>query len=381
MSKLQINSVRERFSFRSWLQGGPDFFSIILALVSAMACSSAAYADRLFAIELTSQGRPAVGVTVCLGTDENPSAFGGAVTDEEGRVVLAYPDRGERLRPVTEVVMRTSLPGGQGAIARVAARSEEGPNPQITSLEVGVPVSCGANLPVSAAELLTEEEQGVLRSMRANPAELQVIPRRSDARAYARLLEAAIEAEEENLTRARESGAESGANGRHACFGAVGNACGWFGGRTSAFAFCVPDLLRPTNVVCSVNSGSWQHDECCFQNPNGKWCGGDESEPDQCSAELDRGWDRMRFAPYTWTRSVIAGRTNSTGRVERDRYCAPDGTVLPRDDANYCCSRYRELEVGEWIAFMTLNPLENIGNRDLRICNADGNVVAITLDH
>jgi len=349
------------------------------ALIAAVLFSSSAHADRLFAIEFSRQGAAAVGVTVCLGTENNPAAFGGAVTDDEGRVVLTYPDRGPRLQLMPDIVLRAVQPDGPGVLARLTARSEESDRPEITSVRIGVPVTCGDVLPVSAAELLSDEERSVLRAQRVNVDGVRVVPRSVDARRLAaiheRMVRSAIDAEEEALNRRRESEEIEVFGPDERCFGAVGNGCGW--GDTGQFAFCTE--AQQGRMNCHVNSGSWLHDECCYANPNGQWCGGDDSEPDMCSDELARGWDRMLFAPYTWVRWVDGVTPNRTGRVDRRSYCAPDGQVLPLEDRNYCCSRHRELNALEWAAFKTFNPLQ-ILDGDLRICDRDGDVLSIIAD-
>ncbi len=353
---------------------------LFVAILAAGILNSPALADRLFTMQINTGGDPAVGVTVCIGTQEAPAAYGGAVTDEEGQVVLLYPDRDMNLEPISQVFIRVMPEDGVGALARMAARSQEGPDLELTGVRVGVPVSCGRRLAVDASELMTDEALAYLEEQHVQPNGLRIVPRRMEARVYARIIERAIADEREAMERAQESDTIDIVRRREQCFGAVGNGCGW-AGWDPAFAFCAPDVLRPTHVVCSVNSGSWLHDECCYANPQGKWCGGGGRETNQCSAELDRGWDRMRFAPYTWTVSVIESRTNDTGRVERDRYCAPDGMILPRQDTQFCCSaRYRDATPDELNLLLAANPLELFRDRDLKVCDDDGEVHVIYLE-
>lgn len=346
-----------------------------LALAAALAVSAPSWAERLFTIEVISEGDPVAGATVCLGGDRAPAAYGGVVTDEKGQAVLLFPDRGPRLEPISELMLRIVPADGEGAIARIVARSEESLNPSVISVRTGVPVTCGRRLPIDGRELFSSRERSTLAELGVEVRDVRVIPaafeRKRAQRVHERMIEAAIQAEEEALERAREDEEIQILGRDERCFGAVGNGCGF--GDTGGFAFC--GFGR-----CSVNSGSWLHDQCCAANPNGAWCGGDNSEPNTCKAELDRGWDRMFLAPFTWERDVDFNRVNNTGRVERDLYCAPDGTILPNADANYCCTNYRELNGVEWAMFKSAKFLETLDDWDLRRCDADGDIVAILMD-
>ncbi len=349
----------------------------LLVVLACLTFSPSALADRLFTVEVISKGEPVVGTTVCLGTEELPAAFGGAVTDEEGRAVLLFPNRGQKMEIVSELVMRVTRPDGDGVIARIAARTQESPDPEIVSMRTGLPVTCGRRLPVPATDLLSDKERGALQERGVKLEGIRVIPSLADQRrhsiVYDRMLEAAIKAEGDALERLRDGGKIEVLGRDERCFGAVGNGCGW--GDTGEFAFC--DIFGR----CHVNSGSWLHDECCAANPNGAWCGGDNSEPQTCKAELDRGWDRMALAPWTWVLDVDYDRVNRSGRVERDLYCAPDGQVLPAEDGNFCCENYRELEGIEWalVKYESLS-VATITDMELIRCDADGDIVAIIAD-
>ncbi|MES2682587.1 MAG: hypothetical protein V4650_03640 [Pseudomonadota bacterium] len=118
------------------------------------------------------------------------------------------------------------------------------------------------------------------------------------------------------------------------CFGAAGQQCGMFaGGQLGQVAFC---LGVAGGAVCDVHGGSWTHDECCAANPNGVFCGGNDSSR-ACQAEWDKSVSRFVY-DYNWVRLVDTNRLDSDGRVNRSLYCAKLGAGLHRSDRHYCCS-------------------------------------------
>jgi hypothetical protein len=134
------------------------------------------------------------------------------------------------------------------------------------------------------------------------------------------------------------SGSTCGAQ-ENQCFGAVGSRC------TGAPAdWPVPDEPAFWHVGCTadgwcwVNAGSWQHDECCFDNPDGRWCNGPVSEwATTCSASWERANHRLEHG-LDWKRRVDRCRIDDDGAVDFAEYCAPNGTILASNDANRCCS-------------------------------------------
>jgi hypothetical protein len=121
------------------------------------------------------------------------------------------------------------------------------------------------------------------------------------------------------------------------CFGALGAGCG-------GAQHGVPVLALCANGRCLINAGSWAHDECCWRNPDGYVCreGPLDLVANQaasaCRADLDRAVAHLAGG-LNWSRPVNFQRANTTGVVVHAEYCAPDGTVLKRQDARYCCSR------------------------------------------
>mgnify|MGYP006277768141 FL=1 len=211
-----------------------------LALAAALAVSAPSWAERLFTIEVISEGDPVAGATVCLGGDRAPAAYGGVVTDEKGQAVLLFPDRGPRLEPISELMLRIVPADGEGAIARIVARSEESLNPSVISVRTGVPVTCGRRLPIDGRELFSSRERSTLAELGVEVRDVRVIPaafeRKRAQRVHERMIEAAIQAEEEALERAREDEEIQILGRDERCFGAVGNGCGF--GDTGGLAFC-----------------------------------------------------------------------------------------------------------------------------------------------
>lgn len=120
------------------------------------------------------------------------------------------------------------------------------------------------------------------------------------------------------------------------CFGAAGQRCGGLSASGLNFSTCQPSPNIATNGLCYVSNGSWTHDECCVANPNGVFCGGNDSSR-ACQVEWDRAVHRLVF-DYQWLRFVDYRVFNDTGRVARSLYCARSGARIHRADASRCCS-------------------------------------------
>lgn len=148
------------------------------------------------------------------------------------------------------------------------------------------------------------------------------------------------------------------------CFGAVGAQCG---AQQGLAGFCM-------GGNCPVNAGSWEHDECCWKNPNGLACKDgplDYAAPNRHRSVCAAEWDKavLHFVGgLNWTRKVDFRKPNTTGIVVHADYCAPAGTIIRGEDAKYCCSRSaRPLQPGDarQIAAQAVkNPLDP----QLRVC-------------
>lgn len=145
------------------------------------------------------------------------------------------------------------------------------------------------------------------------------------------------------------------------CFGAVGQQCGMFsGGPLASVAFCSPWNFNPATTFCEVSGGSWTHDSCCADNPNGRWCDGLGSAFNEgCVTAWNRALSRFGWG-YHWVRLVDGTRQDNDGNVNRSEYCAANGSGVHKSDTQYCCSNsYRLPTWFEWI-----------GRPSLRICRS-----------
>ena len=116
------------------------------------------------------------------------------------------------------------------------------------------------------------------------------------------------------------------------CFGAIGSRCGVTSEPfVTPFALCVADH-------CLVNAGSWEHDECCWQFPNGKLCRTpDGSHDGNCTVSLSKAISRLSKG-YNWKVAINFSLEEENGVVNRNLFCAPPGTIVHRSDPNRCCS-------------------------------------------
>lgn len=121
---------------------------------------------------------------------------------------------------------------------------------------------------------------------------------------------------------------------REFCFGALGAACGGAQIGLPVAALC-------SFGSCSINGGSWRHDECCFRHPGGMACrlgpvdqftGHDGN----CVDEWNRAVSRLG---YRWQRNVDFNKPNTVGTVVFADYCARAGSEVHVADVPFCCSR------------------------------------------
>ena len=161
---------------------------------------------------------------------------------------------------------------------------------------------------------------------------------REAAREQARLDQERKEAEEKAAAEEEERKAKL-----EVCFGALGPGCGIWGGQLG-ITLCGPSPNQSIAngkylLSCTVNSGSWGHDECCADDENGHWCVGPGTATNSCRTDFDRGVARL-VSPFSWERhDVDPFRTNGTGIVEHDLYCAKPGTPVWDIETGYCCGK------------------------------------------
>lgn len=130
------------------------------------------------------------------------------------------------------------------------------------------------------------------------------------------------------------------ASGNNQCFGAVGINCD--GAVPNGLPVPQDGLVAQAGCFggkCWINAGSWVHDQCCFGNATGRWCGGPLTalNTGSCVAEWDRAVHRVAHR-LGWERSVDMCRVDGDGAVDFADYCAPGGTIVSSTDTNRCCS-------------------------------------------
>jgi hypothetical protein len=135
------------------------------------------------------------------------------------------------------------------------------------------------------------------------------------------------------------SGGGTCSSGNNQCFGALGANCegipdGW------GVPPIVDEAVRAGCLGgwCWINAGSWNHDQCCFANPNGQWCAGPASSfASGCNASWDQAHHRLDHG-LNWRRRIDTCRVDTDGVVDFAEYCAPAGTIVASTDAARCCS-------------------------------------------
>ncbi len=117
------------------------------------------------------------------------------------------------------------------------------------------------------------------------------------------------------------------------CFGALGAGCG-------GAQFDIPIAALCSFGSCSINGGSWRHDECCSAHPHGMACryGPADSitgHDGNCVAQWNAALAKLSYA---WRRDVDFSKPNATGIVVFTDYCARPGSRVHQEDVQFCCS-------------------------------------------
>jgi hypothetical protein len=152
------------------------------------------------------------------------------------------------------------------------------------------------------------------------------------------------------------------------CFGAAGQGCS---DTIGGVGTCV-------GGACTINAGSWEHDECCVRNRDGGMCDGKFEEmaavvgvggpPQVCQAEFNKAFARVG-TPLSWRRAVNFNTVNTTQTVDFAAYCAPAGTLMPAGEASrYCCSRAARDVTATESAALNLTNLRQLAGDTIRVC-------------
>ena len=246
-------------------------------------------------VKVFQANQPIGGAVVCVGTAGLLNEFGQGTTDALGAVVFTNVPN--------EPFVVTAHRGTSGAQLRQATNAT-GFAPSLGLVRLDLPASGGPRCPDAAPQPL------------GRPA----VPR--DFVLPTRVVPTSIVID----TRKPQH-----------CFGALGAECG-----------LLPTLGLPVTALCSlgtcsINAGSWEHDECCWDHPRGMACqvGPLDSltgHDGNCVVTWNKALDRLGRS-LSWQRSIDFNRENRTGTVVFAAYCAPAGTRIDRADAQFCCSR------------------------------------------
>jgi len=143
------------------------------------------------------------------------------------------------------------------------------------------------------------------------------------------------------------------------CLGAVGSQCGQPGQMWSSCTPTPSENPPSGNGSCSVSGASWEHDSCCFRNPDGFMCdAGPEGDFLKCGAEFMTAIKRMASG-LEWKRDIDYTKVNTTGRVVFEDYCAPAGWIIHANDVQYCCSNKARNYIPFTYGSQRSNQLEN----------------------
>jgi hypothetical protein len=260
-------------------------------------------------VTVTRAGQPVANAVVCVGVSNDLNQFFQGSTDAQGRVNAgAVP---------TVAYVVTARAGDGGAQQSFAAPASPAGIP-LLSITVPVPATGGPSCPTTPA--------GPQRTLISPNITL---PPPTTLPTPIRLLN------------------------NQRCFGALGNQCGQGPAGIPLTALCA-------NGRCFVNPGSWDHDECCFRNPNGMACNkGPLDALTGHDGNCVTSWNkalRLVGKGLNWPRNVDFTRNNSTGTVEFNLYCAPANALLPPGDAAKCCSGLtRALNISEAAAALAVN--------------------------
>jgi hypothetical protein len=286
----------------------PARFSVFLLLFAASHLQVATaqtppVGSGTIQVHVTRAGQPAANATVCVGVTTDLNQYHQGATNAQGNVTFNV------IPPMPFVV--TAHLGTRGR--QQAFSSQFGVAPPVLPVTLALPESGGPVCPSTPA--------GPQRTLVPRDLEL---PNRVEIPHSITLQHTEF------------------------CFGALGAACGQPQTGIPGSALCA-------SGHCFVNSGSWEHDECCFDHPHGMACQAGPLDAvtgndGHCVASWNKAV-RLAGKGLNWLRNVDFSRGNTTGTVEFTLYCAPANTLVPASDGAVCCSRdTRGLNAGELAA-------------------------------
>lgn len=279
---------------------------------------------------LDAAGRPVSGATVCAGSATGARGdLGSARTDALGRATMAVgaPESPTPVAPAILVTASTANAGGSVNTPTALAT---------VRLSAGGPRCPSAPPTVQAPGTFLAPSASAIRNQLPTPAP-------------------SFHPVEINLGKR--------------CFGAAGANCANEGGEMGT---CSGD-------TCTINRGSWEHDECCFANPAGGVCDdkpwevitaqGIGGRPEICMPEFNLAVARLS-TPFSWQRRVNFQTRNSSGIVVHSEYCASRGEFVPVGEERFCCSRGAgRLNAADTIRFMLRPGATPVTAAQARMCS------------
>ena len=255
-------------------------------------------------VTVTRSGTPVANAIVCVGVTGDLNQFFQGTTDAQGRVNAGA---------VPTVAWVVTARAGDGGAQQSYAAPASPAGVALMQVTVPVPASGGPSCPTTAAG--PQRTIGSTINVTITPAPIPT-----------------------PIT----------LNIGQRCFGALGAQCGQGPNVIPLTALCA-------NGACFINPGSWDHDECCFDNPNGMACNkGPLDALTGHDGNCVTSWDkavRLVQKGLNWKRNVDFARVNNTGTVEFNLYCAPANSLVPPNDGAKCCSRLtRVLNTTEAVA-------------------------------
>lgn len=338
--------------------------ALVIAAFTAITVGSA-HADRLQTVRvLDSSGKGATAM-VCIGDSKSAKRFGGIQTGTDGRVIISLPETSARGDVLNQFLISAS--GVAGGVETPVYSDKLGKE-LVLRLENGKKVTCASFRPEPLKPV--PGYKGVEKILALPADEPPLTPRQVDERLKAAGLQPISKISDfykPGNPPASQPETTTATNIVERCFGAAGAQCG-IGGGQAGISTCIPMPIFGGYLTCTVNDGSWKHDECCVRNPDGYMCGGALTGPFAvCAAEFNYAF-ALNLTPFSWHRLVNGNVVDRDGEVDQPLYCAQSGSVVFSDHTPRCCDGARSLTVLDVAAFSTRNAAWIPALIDARVC-------------
>lgn len=348
--------------------------AVITAAILCAAGTAQADVFREFQV-LNPQGKP-VKATLCVGDKGDPVRFGGIVTDDLGKASILVPQTDAKGNPLPDVVLTAA--SSSSSLRQTLPMQEKNGAVGVTrlTLKEGAKANCGSAAPILVKDIPGFKTGGKIEVLAASeprlpPSAVNKTLKLKGIDSLQNILNRIRETPSENTSPPPASSPGNSAGARReiaeTCFGAAGMACGALAAEWG-ISTCVGIPGVSSWLYCTVNEGSWTHDQCCVRNPDGFLCGGASAGPGSvCSSEFGYAF-ATALTPYSWGRMVNSSVVNRTGVVTHDLYCAQSGTPVWMADRHRCCDGSREFSWTDAAAFTARNGAWVTTIPDARVC-------------